>query len=143
MGLRDRLEGMKGDVQTQMNELFASMAGVRPEDVLSEAEIDAHLKTAFDKFESSGDGQLGEWEFTQCWMFLGLKAGEDEVKSIFASVDTNNSGFIDFEEFKKAIKGERMMELSLTRVLNKMGVKYSDAQSQYEAFKKTAARRRL
>ena len=63
------------------------MAGVRPEDVLSDEEIDAHLETAFDKFESSGDRQLGEWEFTQCWVFLGLKAGEDEIKSIFKSVD--------------------------------------------------------
>jgi hypothetical protein len=58
-------------------------------------------------------------------------------------VDTNNSGLIDVNEFITAIKGERMMELSLTRVLNKMGVKYSDGQSQYEAFKKTANRRRL
>ena len=136
--LRNRLEGMKDEVGAQMNELFSSMAGVRPEDVLSDEEIDAHLKTAFDKFESSGDGQLGEWEFTQCWVFLGLKAGEDEIKSIFKSVDSNSSGYIDFGEFKTAIKGERMMELSLTRVLNKMGVKYSDVQSQYKAFKKTA-----
>ena len=35
------------------------------------------------------------------------------------------------------------MNFFKTHVLNKMGVQYSDAQSQYEAFKKTAARRRL
>eukprot|EP00492_Amphilonche_elongata_P002511 TRINITY_DN276_c0_g1_i2.p1 TRINITY_DN276_c0_g1~~TRINITY_DN276_c0_g1_i2.p1 ORF type:complete len:863 (-),score=234.47 TRINITY_DN276_c0_g1_i2:191-2779(-) len=105
--LRQRLQGMKDEVGAQMNELFANMAGVRPEDVMSEAEIDAHLKTAFDKFENSGDGQLGEWEFTQCWVFLGLKASESEIKSIFKSVDANNSGFIDFNEFKTAIKSER------------------------------------
>ena len=51
---------MKDEVGAQMNELFSSMAGVRPEDVLSDEEIDAHLKTALGKFESSGDGQLGE-----------------------------------------------------------------------------------
>eukprot|EP00492_Amphilonche_elongata_P002513 TRINITY_DN276_c0_g1_i6.p1 TRINITY_DN276_c0_g1~~TRINITY_DN276_c0_g1_i6.p1 ORF type:complete len:227 (-),score=64.66 TRINITY_DN276_c0_g1_i6:327-965(-) len=83
--LRQRLQGMKDEVGAQMNELFANMAGVRPEDVMSEAEIDAHLKTAFDKFENSGDGQLGEWEFTQCWVFLGLKASESEIKSSIKS----------------------------------------------------------
>lgn len=39
--------------------------------------------------------KLGEWEFIQCWVFLGLKAGEDEIKSICCtSFDTNNSGFV-------------------------------------------------
>merc|ERR1712141_18810 len=105
---------------------------MRPEDVMSEEEINAHLRDAFNKFDDSGDGQLGEWEFKQAWGFLGLKGGEKELSDIFAGVDANNSGLIDADEFIKAIKGERLMELSLTRVLNKMGVQYSDAQTQYE-----------
>lgn len=59
--LRDRLEKMKGSVQGQMNDLFAKLMNVNPEDVLSEEEIRGHLTEAFNKFESSGDGRLGQW----------------------------------------------------------------------------------
>jgi Ca2+-binding EF-hand superfamily protein len=65
--LRDRLTNMKDQVQGQMNELFANMVGVDPRDVMSEEEIKAHLKQAFEKFDESGDQQLGEFEFTQAW----------------------------------------------------------------------------
>jgi hypothetical protein len=141
--LRARLKNMKGDVNKQMNELFSNMMGIDPASVLFEEEINAHLTEAFNKFDESGDGILGQWEFQQAWFFLGLKGSEAEIQDAFKDVDTNNSGLIDVNEFCKSIKGERMMEISLTRVLNKIGVQYSDAQSQYEAFKKTAARRRL
>merc|ERR1711979_106829 len=104
-----------------MGALFDQL-GLKPEDVLSEEEIDAHLTEAFNKFDEDNSGQLGEWEFQQAWFFLGLKGSEDEIKDAFKSVDTNNSGLVDITEFKKAIKGERMLELSLTTVLSKMGV---------------------
>ena len=44
--LRDRLENMKGEVTGQVNDLLSKMLGVRPEDVLSEEEINAHLQNA-------------------------------------------------------------------------------------------------
>ena len=44
-----------------MNGLFANMSGMRPKDVMSDEEINAHLTNAFDKFDDSGDGQLGVW----------------------------------------------------------------------------------
>ena len=59
--LRNRLDKMKGSVSAQMNDLFAKMMNVRPEDVMSEEEIVGHLTDAFNKFESSGDGRLGLW----------------------------------------------------------------------------------
>merc|ERR1712062_293140 len=96
--------------------------GVDPKDVLSEEEIRGHLTEAFNKFDESKDGQLGAFEFGQAWGYLGLKGSEDEIKDAFKKVDTNNSNFIDLEEFVTAITSERMMELSLTQVLNKMGV---------------------
>merc|ERR1711953_1500711 len=46
-------------------------------------------------------------------------------------------------EFKKAIKGERMLELSLTTVLQKMGVEIGNTESRFRAFKDTEKRRRL
>ena len=47
------------------------------------------------------------------------------------------------EEFINAIKGERLLELNLTRVFDKLGVNYATSAEKYEAFKKKAARRRL
>ena len=83
------------------------------------------------------------WEFKQAWTFLGLKGSEREVAEAFTSVDKNNSGLIDIDEFKNTIKNERMAELSLTTVLEKMGVNIANANGAFDAFKATAQRRRI
>merc|ERR1719204_1459240 len=141
--LRNRLEGMKGEVSSQMNDLISKLMGVNPEDVLSDEEINKHLKEAFDKFETTGDGKLGSWEFGQAWTFLGLKGSESEVNDAFDKVDADKSGLIDFNEFKTAIRSERLMELNLASVLNKLGVNYATSEQRYAAFKKAQDRRRL
>jgi hypothetical protein len=61
----------------------------------------------------------------------------------FKNVDVDNSGLIDLKEFIDAIRGERMLELSLGNVLKKMGVQYDDRVDQFEAFRKSQDRRRL
>merc|ERR1712142_202676 len=124
--LKARLENMKNDVQSTVNGLIAKMMGVKPEDVMSEKEIDHHLETAFQKFDKDNSGELGQWEFTQAWVFLGLKGEESEIQGAFQSVDTNRSGLVDINEFKTAIKSERMSELSLMNVLDKMGVQWNN-----------------
>merc|ERR1711953_597874 len=97
----------------------------------------------FKKFDEDDSGELGQWEFTQAWFFLGLKGEEDEINDAFKSVDSNNSGKIDPNEFKTAIKGERLAELNLSGVLSKLGVELSGYGDRYESFKATQTRRRL
>ena len=99
--LRARLENVRGEVSSQMNELLGQLMGINPEDVLTDEEINAHLKSAFDKFDEDNSGQLGEWEFTQAWFFLGLKGNSEEISDAFKGVDTNNSGLVDLQEFQK------------------------------------------
>merc|ERR1712026_77493 len=70
--LRARLENVRKDVSAQMNALFGKTMNINPEDLLSEEEINKHLADAFHKFDEDGSGQLGQWEFTQAWFFLGL-----------------------------------------------------------------------
>jgi len=53
---------MRRKVQNSVNGLVAQMMGIRPEDVLSEEEINNHLKEAFNS------GELGAWEFQQAWL---------------------------------------------------------------------------
>eukprot|EP00492_Amphilonche_elongata_P002514 TRINITY_DN276_c0_g2_i1.p1 TRINITY_DN276_c0_g2~~TRINITY_DN276_c0_g2_i1.p1 ORF type:complete len:300 (-),score=75.41 TRINITY_DN276_c0_g2_i1:224-1123(-) len=134
---------MKGAVTSQVNDLLSKMLGVRPEDVLSEEEINQHLTDAFNKFDVDRSGQLGQWEFTQAWVFLGLKGTEAEINDSFKSVDVNSSGLVDLNEFLTAIKGSRMAELSLANVLSKMGVQLNNLDGQFDNFKATEKRRRL
>lgn len=84
--LRARLENMKGEVSDQVNSLIAQMMGVDPRDVLSDEEINAHLEDAFRRFDEDNSGELGEWEFTQAWLFLGLKGEQPEITRAFTEV---------------------------------------------------------
>ena len=81
--LRARLENVRKDVSAQMNELFGKMMNCNPEDLMSEEEINKHLSDAFHKFDEDNSGQLGQWEFTQAWFFLGLKGTEEEISEAF------------------------------------------------------------
>eukprot|EP00492_Amphilonche_elongata_P001168 TRINITY_DN1704_c0_g1_i1.p1 TRINITY_DN1704_c0_g1~~TRINITY_DN1704_c0_g1_i1.p1 ORF type:complete len:192 (-),score=57.63 TRINITY_DN1704_c0_g1_i1:126-701(-) len=119
--LRQRLESVKSQVSAEINALMSNMLNMDPKDFLTDEEIDAHLQEAFDKFDEDGSGVLGKWEFTQAWLFLGLKGSDDEIAEAFHSVDKNESGTIDANEFKTAIKSERMVELNLRGVLEKDG----------------------
>ena len=62
--LRARLENTLADVANQMNDMISQLMGVNPEDVLSDEEINAHLKQAFNKFDKDSSGELG---VTICW----------------------------------------------------------------------------
>ena len=141
--LRQRLESVKSQVSAEINFLMTNMLNMDPRDFLSDEEIDAHLQSAFNKFDEDGSGALGKWEFTQAWLFLGLKGTDEEISEAFDSVDKNQSGTIDAKEFKMAIKSERMIELNLRGVLEKMGVQMNNMGGSYESFKATEQRRRL
>lgn len=69
--LRGRLENMKSEVSGQVNDLLSEMLGIKPEDILSAEEINDHLTAAFNKFDEDNSDQLGQWQFTQAWFFLG------------------------------------------------------------------------
>lgn len=129
--LKRRMDSMKDEVGAQMNGLISSLLGVDPSDVLTDAEIEKHLTTVFNKFDTDSSGLLGQWEFTQAWLELGLKGSEEEINDAFLSVDTNNSGEIDINEFMKAIKSERLLELNLSRVFDKMGIQYATSEEKY------------
>jgi hypothetical protein len=141
--LKSRLESVKGQISGEINALLSQMMDIDPSSFMSEAEIDAHLEEAFNKFDDDGSGQLGKWEFTQAWLFLGLKGTDEEISEAYEGVDVDGSGVIDIEEFKNAIKGERMVELNLKNVLGKMGVQLNKMGGEDDRFKATEQRRRL
>merc|ERR1712176_534167 len=119
------------------------MMDLDPSAFMSEEEINKHLTEAFNKFDEDGSGKLGKWEFTQAWLYLGLKGSDEEISEAYDNVDTDGSGVIDINEFMTAIKGERLVELNLKNVLGKMGVQLRNMGGEYERFKATEQRRRL
>merc|ERR1712048_70788 len=141
--LRQRLDGMRSEILAQIGDMMSNMMGLNPEDVLSDEEIRKHLTEVFNKFDKNGNGTLDNWEFKKAWFDLGLKGTEQELNEAFAKVDKDSSGVIDVEEFITAIRNERLMELNLKKVFDKMGVQFAGANAKYEAFAKATRRRRL
>ena len=72
------------------------------------------LRDTFNKFDSSEDGCHGMWEFKQAWLHLGLKGSESEISNAFKSVDTDDSGLVDLEEFMTAIRNEVILSVICT-----------------------------
>merc|ERR1712037_630780 len=130
--VRRRLQSMQSEVGAQMNGLISSLFEVYPSEVLSDAEIEKYLTEAFEKFDEDNSGKLGEWEFKQAWSFLGLKGSEDEISDAYKAVDKDNSGLIDLQEFITAIKSERLLELNMKTVFDKLGINYATSEDKYK-----------
>jgi len=76
--------------------------------------IDAHRKSkedeqealanAFKTFDKNGDGLISKEELRQALTTLGLsKLSDDEVDELFAEADTDENGFIEFNELVRVI----------------------------------------
>jgi hypothetical protein len=59
---------------------------------------------------SSGSSELTNQQFSSALEELGLCLQEDEIKVIFCTMDMNNDGVMDLEEFKKAVRFPSPME---------------------------------
>jgi calmodulin len=57
------------------------------------------FRTIFNIFDKDGGGSIEESEIRQVFQSLGQDPTEDEVKTMINSVDENNDGTVDFEEF--------------------------------------------
>ena len=56
---------------------------------------------AFEMFDTNGDGQLDEDEFFRVLEYLGLEVSDEIQEEMFKRYDKDNSGFIEYPEFKK------------------------------------------
>ena len=74
---------------------------------------------------------------------LGSSSAWRDLKTKSEKVDTNKSGQVDINEFKTAIKSERMMELNMGSLFSKLGIEVASKEDRFRAFEATMRRRRL
>ena len=70
------------------------MANVKP----SEEELD-ELREAFDYNDRDSDGMIQLDEFAEMLDELDADMAENEIRTGFGDIDTNDDGLIDFKEF--------------------------------------------
>ena len=67
---------------------------------LTNSEIE-ELKQTFDLFDSDGNGALSRDEIANVLRSLGMNLNDQELESIFISIDKNSSNAIDFSSFSR------------------------------------------
>jgi len=103
-GALDNLKGFKAD-QTLKAATFAFIAG----QLISKQEKD-DLARVFKTFDTNGDGKLSMEEVKVGYRdHYGITMTDDEIERMFKSVDSDNSGFIDYSEFVVAAMNEKQL----------------------------------
>jgi Ca2+-binding EF-hand superfamily protein len=68
------------------------------------------LKDTFNAFDKDGSGEMGFPEYCEAWAFLGRGGSEEEIKTVWNSVDIDGSGLIEWTEFVFSLMGESALE---------------------------------
>ncbi|XP_076456528.1 neo-calmodulin-like [Babylonia areolata] len=72
-------------------------------DGLTQAEAD-ELRDAFSMFDKNGDGKIGREELGAVLRALGRNPTKKEVDTMMSEADTDQSGYLSYEEYEEVIK---------------------------------------
>ncbi|CAD8066300.1 unnamed protein product [Paramecium primaurelia] len=85
------------------------MNQINPDQILTSEEIKA-AKDAFEAYDKMGYGTLEVEELQKILEEFGHKPSKEELQQMIIQVDVKNKGFIDFEDFKRAIAIYKIIE---------------------------------
>lgn len=112
--LRERLQTLQREVTNKTEGMVQRMRRVSGENgSIKVDDLDEQLRNAFANADSNKNGSLNLWQFSQAWMSLGLGGNEEEMKNVFSSDRLGISKGMDVRQFMRAVKSERLAELSL------------------------------
>ena len=72
------------------------------------AEKNLSIRQAFLAFDDNKDGKISEPEFLKAFRIMDLGVHDNEARSLFKSIDKNNSGTIDYQEFCEQVQSTRV-----------------------------------
>ena len=84
----------------ELNEFLNMMASRMNEEDTPEDE----LFQIFKQFDKNDDGKISAAEIRYVMNYMGENLTDDDINKMLQVADTNNDGFVDFEEFKALIK---------------------------------------
>jgi len=96
--------------------MFMSEKKVNEQTVTLTEEQIAEFKDAFSLFDKDGDGLITLEELATVMRSLGQNPTDDELKEMIKEVDTDQSGTIDFEEFKQMMTKQMKSEHSVEEI---------------------------
>jgi Ca2+-binding EF-hand superfamily protein len=133
--LRARMKNQNEQLTKGMTSVMKAMMDITGDDMdrfMSSNDIDRYLTEAFNKYDKNGNGSLSLREFRQAWEYMNLGGGEEEIRKAFVDVDTDRSGVIEYPEFMRAIKDNRLDELGIGAVLGSIGVQMDDVLEKFK-----------
>ncbi len=71
---------------------------------LSGPALEEAIKTAFQKFDVDGSGQIDSQEFAKAMHTLGLRHAAEQYNVLFSACDLDGSGEVDADEFSHMVK---------------------------------------
>ena len=69
------------------------------------------MKDTFNAFDKDGNAELGYPEYHEAWKFLNRPGSDNEIKNAFDSVDIDESGLVEWNEFVFSMMGEAALKL--------------------------------
>ena len=61
------------------------------------------IRAAFDTFDKDGSGKICTSELKEILVSVGVDLSESQCKQLIQAFDRNNSGFMEFDEFKSLV----------------------------------------
>lgn len=76
--------------------------------------LDDDLREAFDVFDGDKDGLISEEELSRVLSCLGLNQGKrlEACKEMIRSVDVDGDGMVNFDEFKRMMRGGSLIPVA-------------------------------